>query len=58
MGESELSIEVADETALNELAFTYEPPEGRVFVEMGRMTSSPMLGFDYLDGVAGKSESS
>ncbi len=39
---------------LYELAFTYEPPEGRVFVEMGRMTSSPMLGFDYLDGVVGE----
>ncbi len=36
---------------LYELAFTYEPPEGRVLVEMGRMTSSPLLGFDYLDGV-------
>ncbi len=39
---------------LYELAFTYEPPDGRVFVEMGRMTSSPMLGFDYLDGVVGE----
>ncbi len=39
---------------LYELAFTYEPPEGRVFVEMGRMASSPMLGFDYLDGVLGE----
>ncbi len=39
---------------LYELAFTYEPPEGKVFFEMGRMTSSPMLGFDYLDGVVGE----
>ena len=39
---------------LYELAFSYEPPEGRVFLEMGRMASSPMLGFDYLDGVLGE----
>ncbi len=39
---------------LYELAFTYEPPEGRILVEAGRMTSSPMLGFDYLDGVVGE----
>ncbi len=39
---------------LYELAFAYRPPEGRLFVEMGRMASSPMLGFDYLDGVLGE----
>ena len=39
---------------LYELAFSYEPPQGRVFLETGRMASSPMLGFDYLDGVLGE----
>ncbi len=39
---------------LYELAFSYQPPEGRVFLEVGRMASSPMLGFDYLDGVLGE----
>ncbi len=46
--------ETSRKDRLYELAFTYEPPEGRLFVEMGRMTSSPMLGFDYLDGVVGE----
>ncbi len=46
--------ETSRKDRLYELAFTYEPPEGRVLVEMGRMTSSPMLGFDYLDGVVGE----
>ena len=36
---------------LYELSFAYAPPEGRIAVEVGRMTSSPRLGFDYLDGV-------
>ncbi len=48
------STETSRKDRLYELSFTYEPPEGRVLVEMGRMTSSPMLGFDYLDGVLGE----
>lgn len=39
---------------LYELALTYEPPEGRVFLELGRMASSPLLGFESLDGVLGE----
>lgn len=39
---------------LYELAMTYEPPEGRVFVQMGRLRSGPLVGFDYLDGILGE----
>ncbi|MCP3962186.1 MAG: hypothetical protein GY719_30455 [bacterium] len=48
------ATETSRRDRLYELAFTYEPPDGRVLVEAGRMTSSPMLGFDYLDGVVGE----
>ncbi len=46
--------EVKRQDRLYEAAITYEPPEGRIILEMGRMTSSPQLGFDYLDGVVGE----
>lgn len=45
------ATETSRSDRLYELALTYAPPDGRVFVEMGRMASSPMLGFDYLDGL-------
>jgi hypothetical protein len=39
---------------LYELALTYEPPEGRLFLQMGRLRSGPLVGFDYLDGILGE----
>ncbi len=48
------ATETSRRDRLYELAFAYEPPEGRIFLEAGRMASSPMLGFDYLDGVLGE----
>jgi hypothetical protein len=35
---------------LYELAVVYAPPEGHVTAQVGRLASSPLLGFDYLDG--------
>lgn len=35
---------------LYELALIYEPPEGRLAFQVGRLGSSPLLGFYYLDG--------
>ena len=39
---------------LYELAMTYEPPDGRLFVQLGRLRSGPLVGFDYLDGLLGE----
>ena len=39
---------------LYELALSYDPPEGQLFFELGRMPSSPLLGFESLDGVLGE----
>ncbi len=35
---------------LYEFAMVYAPPEGRVTAQVGRLSSSPLIGFDYLDG--------
>ncbi len=35
---------------LYELAMVYAPPEGRVTAQVGRLASSPLIGFDFLDG--------
>lgn len=35
---------------LYEAAVAYEPPDGRLSLQVGRLSSSPLIGFDYLDG--------
>ncbi|MCB1037162.1 MAG: hypothetical protein KDD47_25260 [Acidobacteria bacterium] len=44
-------IETVRRDRLYEMAVAYEPPDGKVAFQVGRMRSGPAIGFDYLDGV-------
>ncbi|MCH9650194.1 MAG: hypothetical protein K0U98_18295 [Deltaproteobacteria bacterium] len=39
---------------LYELSIGYAPPAGKFSYQLGRLRSSPLLGFDYLDGALGE----
>ena len=46
--------EVDRRDRLYELSLSYEPPDGRLSFQVGRLRSGPLVGFDYLDGVLGE----
>lgn len=43
--------ETRPEDRLYELSVAYDPPEGRMSYEFGRLIAGPKVGFDYLDGL-------
>ncbi|HEX4954156.1 MAG TPA: hypothetical protein VF017_12260 [Thermoanaerobaculia bacterium] len=48
------STETRPNERLYEMSLLYEPPEGRISYQLGRLAAGPQVGFDYLDGVLGE----
>lgn len=47
-------VETRPDDRLYEASLSYEPPEGKISFQLGRLTAGPAVGFDYLDGLLGE----